>query len=919
MIVRPLRPVVLSVVVLVLPVPLHAATLTVDDSGGATYTRIQSAVDAAHDGDTILVRAGTYAEAVEVDGLSLTITGAGSSSVLVQGGSASSALTIDGGASITLSGLELTGSQRGLTVRQSVVVASDLLVDGNSTAGSGGGIGVFEGSDLTLTDSEVSGNEAETVYSGGGLYVDASSLTLTRCDVTGNDADQGGGLYAEGSDVALVDSLFDGNTARSHGGALRLRGGSTLTASGSTLSSNSSGGRGGGAAFEDSDGTWSACTVGDNVSSSGGGGLYLSGQLSGGTTFDGTLSNNTAGGAGGAVWGWSHALTLGGSVVDNAIPSTEDGGAIYFGAAALILDGAQISGHHAASGGAVYVTDAGTLQITSSTLTENLADEAGGAVWTGTGATIRAAFLDDNEAGGEGGGVYSDAGRVSLSGSRLQGNVAMGAGGGMSLHAGTLLVGSSGLRDNVAAQGGGICLAGGGAAGLSATISYSAFTGNTSTGAGGGLYLDALASAQVYETELSDNTSGGRGGGLYVLQVPALQVHALDLHGNAALEGGGLYLASTGGEAWDLDVATNAAVGSGGGAVLATPAASFSLRNSRIWENSAPEGGGLLLATDPGGLLTILNVDIAGNVGDGLWLETAAGSSVVNTILAFNTGVGLGGDTAEHTGVLAYDLVWGNGTDWGGLLASREGFDGNLAADPRYASLTLDGDLAGDSFLLTSLSPARDAGDPGLTDLDGSPSDMGSYGGPGAVDGDADGDGFARSAGDCDDSQAEVHPGGVEVAYDGLDNDCDPATLEDDLDTDGYGLATDCDDSDPGVHPGAEDSPGDGIDQDCDGVDGTVQDTGDTGADPDHDHDDDGYETPEDCNDLEPSVYPGAPELCDDFLDNDCDGYVDASDGDCGEWSPSCLGCAQGARGAAGGLTLLLGLLATVRRRPTSR
>ena len=39
---------------------LSAATLTVDLNGGADYTELQSAIDAAADGDTVLVKPGEY-------------------------------------------------------------------------------------------------------------------------------------------------------------------------------------------------------------------------------------------------------------------------------------------------------------------------------------------------------------------------------------------------------------------------------------------------------------------------------------------------------------------------------------------------------------------------------------------------------------------------------------------------------------------------------------------------------------------------------------------------------------------------------------------------------------------------------------------------------------------------------------------
>jgi hypothetical protein len=167
---------------------------------------------------------------------------------------------------------------------------------------------------------------------------------------------------------------------------------------------------------------------------------------------------------------------------------------------------------------------------------------------------------------------------------------------------------------------------------------------------------------------------------------------------------------------------------------------------------------------------------------------------------------------------------------------------------------------------------------------------------------DGDEDGFPGEA-DCDDAAFDVNPAAPERC-DAVDNDCDREVDESDaidavawfldVDGDGFGgpdtvtacaqpagtsaVPGDCDDAEPSVFPGAVDVPGDGLDQDCDGADGT--------GDP-CDADEDGFVAVDcggdDCDDSDPAVNPAASEVCG-GVDDDCDGLVDEDAVDALPW-----------------------------------
>ena len=162
---------------------------------------------------------------------------------------------------------------------------------------------------------------------------------------------------------------------------------------------------------------------------------------------------------------------------------------------------------------------------------------------------------------------------------------------------------------------------------------------------------------------------------------------------------------------------------------------------------------------------------------------------------------------------------------------------------------------------------------------------------------DVDGDGHDRPY-DCDDADAAVDDAGLDLWYADTDGDGfgDPAVSIYSCSQPAGFVAddTDSDDANPLVHPAALEMC-DGFDNDCDGdvdeddaVDaGTwyADSDGDTYGDPAAStlacaHPQDHVADDTDCDDTDASVNPSAVEICDDGIDNDCDGLVDLDDED---------------------------------------
>ncbi len=342
-------------------------------SWAEAFRTIQEGIDAADEGDAVVVGVGTYTENVKFRGTNIVLASTNPSDpsiveqTVIDGNKAGAVVEFAGSEDETcvLLGFTITNGgdvRRGGGIRGggSAATIEKNVITGNQASSSGGGVYQCRG---TIRENTIGGNSTRTggglsfchgdilnntimgnvaANQGGGL---ADSLGLIRGNaITGNSANNGGGLYrcdgeitenvisentatgdnGRGGGLFFCDALITGNTisentASEDGGGLYACNG---TVQQNTISGNSCKGSGGGLAV--CAGTIQTNTIAGNSAHYSGGGLYdCAGDILS-NLIAGNSSTQTAGHGGGLAS--CHGAVVNNTVADNR---ARDGGGLH--------------------------------------------------------------------------------------------------------------------------------------------------------------------------------------------------------------------------------------------------------------------------------------------------------------------------------------------------------------------------------------------------------------------------------------------------------------------------------------------------------------------------------------------------------------------------------------------------------------
>ena len=315
---------------------IHAQTTWyVDDDGKdnakAQFTDIQSAIDAASDGDEIVVAPGTYirgdgSAVVNMLGKELTLRSSdGPDITIIDGENLHLCILFENNENDTtiFNGFTIKNGFNsnpggGIYIFKSSPIIMNCIIS-NNYAPSGGGIAVignrfYNGTELespftlnpTINNCIIRNNASSF---GGGIFCQLGELNLESCEIYDNaSTNKGGGLFIGASTLDITNSTILNNSSASGAGIsfTEQSDGSTFNSSIMGNTTTSEWGRGGGIEIEfNSSPAFSDCNVENNVSNGDGGGIsiwsYLEFEKCNPVFSSCYIANNTSSGKGGGI------------------------------------------------------------------------------------------------------------------------------------------------------------------------------------------------------------------------------------------------------------------------------------------------------------------------------------------------------------------------------------------------------------------------------------------------------------------------------------------------------------------------------------------------------------------------------------------------------------------------------------------
>ncbi|MCZ6834761.1 MAG: right-handed parallel beta-helix repeat-containing protein, partial [Planctomycetota bacterium] len=225
----------------------------------ADFSTIQAAIDAASNGDEVIVAIGTYPESISFKGKNITVRSTDPNDPAIVATTIIDATGLtravlcnrDEPPTTLLSGFTIKGGNAtgafpndvggGMLIQRASPTVINCVFTGNDAIW-GGGLCIL-GSDPIVSGCTFELNSADK---GGGLYISGSNPTIEECTFEGNAAEFGAGLFNNNSDSKLTSCRFDSNVSSDDGGGMFNNGGCVPMLTECTFSLNTAVDKGGG-------------------------------------------------------------------------------------------------------------------------------------------------------------------------------------------------------------------------------------------------------------------------------------------------------------------------------------------------------------------------------------------------------------------------------------------------------------------------------------------------------------------------------------------------------------------------------------------------------------------------------------------------------------------------------------------------